>query len=87
MRHRNNPHNPGPIQLIIVRCGGPSLIVPYIDETFAPFPVYSDSDGKLYEKLHMRRALDNIMQLNAVRALLIYVPIVAHYKVHLAIEC
>lgn len=42
------------------------MIVPYIDETSASFPVYSVSDGKLYEKLHMRRALDNIMQLNAV---------------------
>lgn len=56
------PNTPGPIQLIIIGCGGPSLIVPYIGETSSSFPVYSDPDGKLYEKLHMRRTLDNIMQ-------------------------
>ncbi|KAL4781073.1 AhpC/TSA antioxidant enzyme-domain-containing protein [Aspergillus varians] len=56
------PHSPGPIQLIIIGCGDPSLIVPYIGETSASFPIYSDPDGKLYERLHMRRTVENYMQ-------------------------
>ncbi|KAL4915653.1 AhpC/TSA antioxidant enzyme-domain-containing protein [Aspergillus aurantiobrunneus] len=56
------PNATGPIQLIIIGCGDPSLIVPYIGETSASFPVYSDPDGKVYEKLHMRRTVENIMR-------------------------
>ncbi|KAL4740598.1 AhpC/TSA antioxidant enzyme-domain-containing protein [Aspergillus similis] len=59
------PHTGGPIQLMIIGCGDPSLIVPYVRETAgdaAQFPVYSDPDGKLYEKLHMKRTLTNIMR-------------------------
>jgi hypothetical protein len=55
----------GPVQLMIIGCGDPSLIVPYVSETtgdVAQFPVYSDPDGKLYEKLHMKRTLTNIMR-------------------------
>lgn len=56
------PHAPGPTQLIIIGCGDPSLIVPYVNETgAAECPVYSDPDGKLYEKLHMRRTVAGIM--------------------------
>ncbi|KAL4758747.1 peroxiredoxin-like family protein [Aspergillus foveolatus] len=59
------PNTGGPIQLMIIGCGDPSLIVPYVSETtgdIAQFPVYSDPDGKLYEKLHMKRTLTNIMR-------------------------
>ncbi|KAL4904478.1 hypothetical protein BDW74DRAFT_168479 [Aspergillus multicolor] len=57
------PSAGGPIQLIIIGCGDPSLIVPYVSETdAAQFPVYSDPDGKLYEKLHMERTVANIMR-------------------------
>ncbi|RDW92792.1 peroxiredoxin-like family protein [Aspergillus mulundensis] len=52
----------GPIQLIIIGCGDPSLIVPYVSDTDAHFPVYSDPDGKVYEKLHMERTVANIMR-------------------------
>ncbi|KAL3429798.1 AhpC/TSA antioxidant enzyme-domain-containing protein [Aspergillus tetrazonus] len=58
------PNTGGPIQLMIIGCGNPSLIVPYVSETMgdiAQFPVYSDPDGKLYENLHMKRTLTNIM--------------------------
>ncbi|KAL4967162.1 peroxiredoxin-like family protein [Aspergillus stella-maris] len=51
----------GPIQLIIIGCGDPSLIVPYVSETAAVMPVYTDPSGKLYEKLHMRRTVKGIM--------------------------
>ncbi|KAL4935878.1 hypothetical protein BDV06DRAFT_217095 [Aspergillus oleicola] len=51
----------GPIQLIIIGCGDPSLIVPYVSETGAVMPVYTDPSGKIYEKLHMRRTVKGIM--------------------------
>ncbi|KAL5340567.1 AhpC/TSA antioxidant enzyme-domain-containing protein [Aspergillus crustosus] len=51
------------IQLIIIGCGDPSLIVPYVAETGASqFPIYSDPSGRVYEKLHMRRTVENIMR-------------------------
>ncbi|KAL4867075.1 hypothetical protein BDV12DRAFT_171919 [Aspergillus spectabilis] len=56
------PHTDGPVQLIIIGCGDPSLIVPYVAETGASFPVYSDPNGRVYEKLHMQRTVENIMR-------------------------
>ncbi|KAL5049378.1 hypothetical protein BDW71DRAFT_195388 [Aspergillus fruticulosus] len=58
-------HTGGPTQLILIGCGDPSLIVPYVSQIAgdaAQFPVYSDPDGKLYEKLHMKRTVMNIMR-------------------------
>lgn len=46
---------------MIIGCGDPSLITPYVSETGTDFPVFSDPDGKLYEKLHMRRSLAGMM--------------------------
>ncbi|KAL4886001.1 AhpC/TSA antioxidant enzyme-domain-containing protein [Aspergillus karnatakaensis] len=56
------PHTDAPIQLIIIGCGNPSLIVPYVAETGTAFPVYSDPSGRLYKRLHMRRTVQNIMR-------------------------
>ncbi|KAL4926136.1 peroxiredoxin-like family protein [Aspergillus undulatus] len=53
-------HNRGPIQIIIIGCGNPNLIVPYVSETGTTMPVYTDPGGKLYEKLHMRRTVKGI---------------------------
>ncbi|CEN60471.1 hypothetical protein ASPCAL02909 [Aspergillus calidoustus] len=52
----------GPSQLIIIGCGDPALITPYVSETSTPFPVYSDPRGRIYEKLHMTRTMSNVMK-------------------------
>ncbi|GFF25304.1 thioredoxin-like protein AAED1 [Aspergillus udagawae] len=49
------PNPTGPSQLIIVGCGDPQRIVPYVSETEAAFPIYTDPTGKIYEKLQMKR--------------------------------
>ncbi|PKX95986.1 uncharacterized protein P174DRAFT_459468 [Aspergillus novofumigatus IBT 16806] len=41
--------------LIIIGCGDSQRIVPYVSETEAAFPIYTDRTGKIYEKLHMKR--------------------------------
>ncbi|KAL2863272.1 peroxiredoxin-like family protein [Aspergillus lucknowensis] len=58
----SNDNNNNPTQLIIIGCGHPALIVPYVAETAAPFPVYTDPRGALYEKLHMTRTVRSIMR-------------------------
>ena len=47
-----------PAQIIIMGCGDHSLIVPYMEETSDVIPIYSDSTGKIYEKLQMKRTMD-----------------------------
>ncbi|GFF51374.1 thioredoxin-like protein AAED1 [Aspergillus udagawae] len=49
------PNPTGPSQLIIVGCGDPQRIVPYVSETEVTFPIYTDPTGKIYEKLQMKR--------------------------------
>ncbi|CEJ56381.1 hypothetical protein PMG11_02589 [Penicillium brasilianum] len=49
------PASAKPAQVIIIGCGDHSLIVPYMEETTDAFPIYTDSSGKLYETLHMKR--------------------------------
>ncbi|PYH40842.1 peroxiredoxin-like family protein [Aspergillus saccharolyticus JOP 1030-1] len=50
----------GPSQVIIIGCGDPARIVPYVAETAAKFPVYTDPTGRIYSKLHMKRTVDGI---------------------------
>ncbi|KAL3477668.1 AhpC/TSA antioxidant enzyme-domain-containing protein [Aspergillus californicus] len=57
---RTRPNLSGPCQLLIIGCGHPSMIIPYVGETASVFPVYSDPDGKMYEKLNMHRTTANI---------------------------
>ncbi|KAJ0416918.1 hypothetical protein BJY00DRAFT_316475, partial [Aspergillus carlsbadensis] len=57
-----SPSSTGPSQLIIIGCGDPALITPYVSETSTPFPIYSDPSGQIYENLHMTRTVSNIMQ-------------------------
>ncbi|KAL3495072.1 AhpC/TSA antioxidant enzyme-domain-containing protein [Aspergillus germanicus] len=52
----------GPSQLIIIGCGDPALITPYVSETSTPFPIYSDPSGRIYENLHMTRTTSKIME-------------------------
>ncbi|KAL4999423.1 hypothetical protein BDV10DRAFT_184316 [Aspergillus recurvatus] len=52
------PHTGRPIQLIIIGCGDPCLTV----GDAAQFPVYSNPDGKLYGRPHMKRTVTNIMR-------------------------
>ncbi|KAL3463688.1 AhpC/TSA antioxidant enzyme-domain-containing protein [Aspergillus heterothallicus] len=54
------PTSTGPSQLIIIGCGDPALIAPYVSETSTPFPIYSDPTGQIYDTLHMNRTCDNI---------------------------
>ncbi|GAQ03722.1 hypothetical protein ALT_1043 [Aspergillus lentulus] len=56
------PNPTGPSQLIIIGCGDPQRIVPYVSETEAAFPIYTDRKGKIYEKLHMKRTRSHITQ-------------------------
>ncbi|OGM46584.1 hypothetical protein ABOM_004694 [Aspergillus bombycis] len=54
------PNSAGPAQVIIIGCGQPAAIVPYVAETSAAFPIYTDPKGKIYEKLHMKRTVSAI---------------------------
>ncbi|RAL10670.1 peroxiredoxin-like family protein [Aspergillus homomorphus CBS 101889] len=54
------PVTAGPSQVIIIGCGDPARIVPYVAETAATLPVYTDPTGKLYSKLHMKRNVTGI---------------------------
>lgn len=49
------PQPAGPSQVIIIGCGDSSNIVPYVTETSAKFPLYTDPSGKIYESLQMKR--------------------------------
>ncbi|KAJ5085920.1 hypothetical protein N7532_010691 [Penicillium argentinense] len=49
------PPSARPAQVIIIGCGDPSMIVPYIEETTDEFPIYSDPSGRIYDKLQMKR--------------------------------
>jgi hypothetical protein len=52
------PATAKPAQVIIIGCGDHSLIVPYMEETSDEFPIYTDSTGKIYETLHMKRTME-----------------------------
>ncbi|KAF5856150.1 hypothetical protein ETB97_007833 [Aspergillus alliaceus] len=54
------PSPSGPAQVIIIGCGNPAAIVPYVAETSATFPIYTDPSGKIYEKLHMKKSISGI---------------------------
>ncbi|EAW15629.1 uncharacterized protein NFIA_049690 [Aspergillus fischeri NRRL 181] len=56
------PNPTGPSQLIIIGCGDSQRIVPYVSETEATFPIYTDRTGKIYEKLHMKRTGSHFTQ-------------------------
>jgi len=47
----------GPATLIIIGCGDPSRISPFIAETACEFPVFTDPTLRLYEKLGMKKSL------------------------------
>ncbi|KAJ5660564.1 hypothetical protein N7507_007015 [Penicillium longicatenatum] len=52
------PSSAKPAQVIIIGCGDPALIGPYMEETSDEFPIYSDPSGKIYETLKMKRSTD-----------------------------
>lgn len=52
----------GPSQLIIIGCGKPVLITPYITETGSAFPVFTGPSGKTYEKIHIMRTAAEMVQ-------------------------
>ncbi|PYH81109.1 hypothetical protein BO82DRAFT_336638 [Aspergillus uvarum CBS 121591] len=56
------PENPdtGPCQVLIIGCGDPARIVPYVAETAARFPVYTDPTGRIYSELRMKRTVHGI---------------------------
>ncbi|KAH2272234.1 hypothetical protein KXW29_004040 [Aspergillus fumigatus] len=56
------PNPTGPSQLIIIGCGDSQRIVPYVSETAAAFPIYTDRTGKIYKKLLMKRTTSHITQ-------------------------
>ncbi|GIK06326.1 hypothetical protein Aspvir_001973 [Aspergillus viridinutans] len=56
------PSPTGPSQLIMIGCGDSQRIVPYVSETEAAFPIYTDRTGKIYEKLHMKRTRSQMTQ-------------------------
>ncbi|GIJ90090.1 hypothetical protein Asppvi_009040 [Aspergillus pseudoviridinutans] len=56
------PNPTGPSQLIIIGCGDSQRIVPYVSETEAAFPIYTDPTGTIYEKLHMKRTRSHMTQ-------------------------
>ncbi|KAK9589988.1 hypothetical protein V6Z98_005026 [Aspergillus fumigatus] len=56
------PNPTGPSQLIIIGCGDSQRIVPYVSETAAAFPIYTDRMGKIYKKLLMKRTTSHITQ-------------------------
>ncbi|KAI9680628.1 MAG: hypothetical protein M1817_004068 [Caeruleum heppii] len=48
---------PVPTSLVLIGCGAPSLIDPYITDSNCPFPVYADPSRKLYDHLGMTKTL------------------------------
>jgi hypothetical protein len=46
----------GPTRLIIIGCGEPTRILPYVAETSCMFPVFTDPTGRIYEELGMKRS-------------------------------
>ncbi|KAJ6006897.1 hypothetical protein N7451_004841 [Penicillium sp. IBT 35674x] len=56
------PPSAKPAQVIIIGCGDPALIGPYMEETSDEFPIYSDPSGKIYEKLKMIRSTGGITE-------------------------
>ncbi|RAK75974.1 peroxiredoxin-like family protein [Aspergillus fijiensis CBS 313.89] len=55
-----DPGSGGPCQVIIIGCGDPARIVPYVAETAARFPVYTDPTGRIYSELRMNRTVRGI---------------------------
>lgn len=49
-------------QLIIIGCGKPVLITPYITATGSAFPVFTGPSGKIYEKIHITRPAAKMRQ-------------------------
>ncbi|KAL8310437.1 hypothetical protein RB597_010323 [Gaeumannomyces tritici] len=47
----------GPARLVVIGCGDPSRIRPYIAETSCEFPIFTDPTCRLHEKLQMKRWL------------------------------
>lgn len=56
------PLSAKPAQVIIIGCGDPALIGPYMEETSDEFPIYTDPSGKIYETLHMIRSMDGFTE-------------------------
>ncbi|PWY69075.1 hypothetical protein BO70DRAFT_400141 [Aspergillus heteromorphus CBS 117.55] len=54
------PNPTGPSQLIIIGCGDPRRIVPYVAETNTPFPIYTDPTGRIYKTLRMKKSLSGV---------------------------
>lgn len=52
----------GPSQLIIIGCGEPVLITPYVSETGSAFPVFTGPSGETYEKIQVTRTAMKIKQ-------------------------
>ncbi|OJK01883.1 hypothetical protein ASPACDRAFT_58295 [Aspergillus aculeatus ATCC 16872] len=57
---QNTGSGGGPCQVIIIGCGDPARIVPYVAETAARFPVYTDPTGRIYSELRMKRTVHGI---------------------------
>ncbi|RAH39659.1 peroxiredoxin-like family protein, partial [Aspergillus brunneoviolaceus CBS 621.78] len=55
-----DPGSGGPCQVIIIGCGDPARIIPYVAETAARFPVYTDPTGRIYSELRMNRSVRGI---------------------------
>ncbi|KAE8154087.1 AhpC/TSA antioxidant enzyme-domain-containing protein [Aspergillus avenaceus] len=51
-----NTDSANPTQVILIGCGQPAGIVPYVTDTSAAFPLYTDPTGTIYEKLHMKKS-------------------------------
>ncbi|KAJ5836936.1 hypothetical protein N7447_002962 [Penicillium robsamsonii] len=51
------PASARPAQVIMLGCGDHSLISSYMEETSNEFPIYTDSSGRIYKKLQMKRTM------------------------------